>query len=231
MRSLAAVFLIVAFAPAARAAGPVDLAGIQLGMSPTQAIRAIQTLHRALRIRAGHAQFPGDPHPYVDTLIALLPNATATEITDDLGIAFATPPTSNEAMSVFSDIQYQSRRAPTLAEFRSSLISKYGRPAWQSEGADAAAYRWLIPAQGMDCLDTRVYQLLRGFKSPWQPLDGDLKRTARDPARCASVLTYDLRLERGRVAEASAHLIDVAASLASTQASSAYLQKLRNAAP
>jgi len=235
-------WLLACLASMQATAGDMDIVGLKLGMTESEAMAALKAHDATLTIAPIKSSFQyNDGVNYFQTepFLAKIEARTrgSAQADAEFMLYFTPPPKGGRLWAVDRKERIQERQ-PTLAQYTEALVTKYGKPLATSRGGNALA--WEFPAGRPTCL-------LRPPSDPAFPQfrprnnnSGDLmgairagqlhKRVPQDLSNCASQMYYLLGQNDGVIGSFHAILLDIAGYATAEQAAGAQVQALEEKA-
>jgi hypothetical protein len=220
-----------AFALAAGTAGAqnVDIVGLRLGMTESEAIAALKAHDPTLKIVSRQSTFvytdgikQFSTEPFLSRIDAARPKSQLPVA--NFILSFTPPPNGGKLWAIERRDRIDTNK-PTQQQYTEALVQKYGKPTATSR--NGAALAWDLPAGRQSCLRNPSDPGFPMFRpsNTTSPLMTTLeyqqrgKRAPADLTQCASQLHYVLGTLSGHVIdEFQAYLIDVPGYVAATRA-------------
>jgi len=213
----------------------VDIVGLRLGMTPDEALAALEAFDPEMSLTLVESFFQyndGVSHFKSDSFMGEIKGTRqGSPFGDDFILHFTPPPNGGLLWLVDRRENIRSNQ-PSIAQYGEALRQKYGEPTVAS--AEGLLLAWEFPAGAPTCLrETPTSPLL--YYRPRRTNDmlyrlQYLQHRGRAPAdlsTCAPQLNFELGTTNGQVVQSfNAILIDVASFFAANEAANAFVETL-----
>lgn len=180
-------------------ASEYDIAGLKLGMSPAQAKAALvaagfdpKSLSESMATyRYNDGANGHETEAFLDRISAYKrENRNGGRVVDTFNLVFAPPPEGGHLVMIQRNIS-NPIDPPTVAEYRTALTKKYGKPDVDRTGSPM----WFAPRGAVNCM--QIGNNVAAGTAP-EAVDGIMlavdsmkaRRKITDPSQCASMLEY-----------------------------------------
>lgn len=221
-------------------ASEYDIAGLKLGMSPEQAKAALVafgidpgSFSESMASYRYHDGLNGHETEAFLNLIAAekRENRNGGRVVDNFNLVFAPPPKGGHLVMIRRNIS-NPVDPPTVAEYRTALTEKYGKPDVDRTGSPM----WFEPGDAVNCMQVGNNVApgsapvdIRGVMTGVDSMKA--RRKITDPSQCASMLEYRMSsVPNGPANTVTAVLTDVSGWAKAYLASQEWVEAQRQAA-